>query len=402
MHNESHSDQSQMHEALPSPRKLGRLALVVSVIAIGVVVAGISIRAHKSSEVKQWTDERSVPTVRLVRPATDAAPGGLLLPGSLQAYYEAPIFARVSGYLKHWSVDIGAVVKKGQLLAEIDTPELDEQLEQAKADLTSARSNEKLAEITAKRWQNLRLTDSVSQQETDQKIGDLAARTAAVAAAQANVNRILALQSFRKIVAPFDGILTERKTDIGALINAGSGSGVELFRVSDVRKLRVYSNVPQIYAAKIKPGMTASLTVPERPGETFVAVLKRTSGAIKSASGTLLAEMEVDNADGKLTPGGYAEIRFELAVDKSVRRVPASSLVLRKGGVQLVTLGKDGSVVLKKVQVGLDFGTEVEILSGLEPDDKVIDSPPDSIESGDLVRVDQASTEAASAGKGGK
>ena len=391
MHKESHSEPSVTFGSERHPPKLKRLALIASIVALGVVAAGIAIRMHNTSSVKQWTDERAVSVVRLVSPERSESPDGLTLPGNLQAYIEAPIFARVSGYLKRWNVDIGAQVKAGQLLAEIDTPELDEQLAQARADLTSAQSNEKLAEITAKRWQNLRMTDSVSQQEADQKASDLAAKTAAVAAAQANVSRIQALESFKRILAPFDGIVTARKTDIGSLINAGSGTGVELFRVADVKKLRLYVNVPQIYAAKIKPGMTAYLSVPERPGERFAAVLKRTSGAISAASGTLLTELEVDNKDGLMTPGGYAEVKFDLAADKHLRRLPASCLVLRKGGVHLATVDKDNRVTLKKVEVGLDFGTEVEILSGLDANDRVIDSPPDSIEAGDVVRVEKDS-----------
>lgn len=404
MHNESHPDQSVTFGSARHPKGLKRLGIVMALIAIGVGVAGISIRFYSTSNVRQWTDEQAVPVVKLIQPGRDTALRGLTLPGNLQAYYEAPIFARVSGYLKRWDVDIGAHVKAGQLLAEIDTPELDEQLAQAQADLASARSNAQLAEITAKRWKNLLDTDSVSKQETDQKLGDLAAKNAAVDAAKANVKRILALESFKRIVAPFDGTVTARKTDIGALINAGSGTGIELFSVADVHKLRVYVRVPQVYASKISPGMTANLNVPEYPGDTFSAVLKRTSGAINTASGALLVELEVDNKDGRLTPGGYAEIKMDLAANSQLRRVPASALILRKGGVQLATVDASNRVVLKPVKIGLDYGTEVEILAGLASDDRVINSPPDSIEGGDVVRIEQdaESSKDGSSGAAGK
>lgn len=404
MHNESLPDQSITFGGERHPKGLKRLGIVTALVAIGVVVAGISIRFYSTGNVRQWTDEQAIPVVKLIQPGPDTAPRSLVLPGNLQAYYEAPIFARVNGYLKRWDVDIGAHVKAGQLLAEIDTPELDEQLAQAQADLASARSNAQLAEITAKRWKNLLDTDSVSKQETDQKLGDLAAKNAAVDAAKANVKRILALESFKRIVAPFDGTVTARKTDIGALINAGSGNGVELFSVADVHKLRAYVRVPQVYASKISPGMAAILSVPEYPGETFPAVLKRTSGAINTASGALLAELEVDNKDGRLTPGGYAEIKMELAANSKLRRVPASALILRKGGVQLATVDASNRVVLKPVKTGLDYGTEVEILAGLTSEDKVINSPPDSIENGDVVRIekDAEPSKDGSAGAAGK
>lgn len=387
MHNSLHTDKSAASEPEASPLKLGRAAVIASALTIAVVVFGVTMRANTAGEVRRWTDERATPSVSLYQPRYDASSNVLVLPGNLQAFFEAPIFARVSGYLKRWDVDIGARVKAGQLLAEIDTPELYQQLEQAKADLVSAKSNEKLAEITAQRWKNLRATDSVSQQEADQKAGDLAAKTAAVAAAQANVNRYQTLESFKRITAPFDGIVTARKTDIGALINAGSGTGVELFSVADVHKLRVFARVPQIYASRIKIDMSAVLMVPEHPGKTFPAVLKRTSGAISATSGTLLAELEVDNKEGLLTPGSYAEIKLDLAGNSKAQRVPASALILRRGGVQLATVDKENRVVMKKVIVGLDLGSEVEILSGLDAADKVIETPPDSLEQGDLVRV---------------
>ena len=387
MPNQQHPHQSGDQKMGKPPLNLKRVGIIAAVVALAVVVIGISARARNDNVVRQWTDERAVPTVAVYQPRRDTSSHTLVLPGNLQSYFEAPIFARVNGYLKNWNVDIGARVKAGQLLAEIDTPELYQQLEQAKADLVSAESNEKLAEITARRWNNLRATDSVSQQEADQKQADLEVKKAAVAASQANVNRIQTLEAFRHIVAPFDGIVTARRTDVGALISAGSGTGVELFAVADVHKLRVFSHVPQIYSSQLVPGMSATLVVPEHPGQTFQAVLTTTSGAINSRSGTMLAELEVDNKDGLLTPGSYAEVKFDLKGNPQSMRVPASALILRRGGVQVATLDKDNRVVMKKLIIGLDFGSEVEVLASLTEDDRIVDSPPDSLEAGELVKV---------------
>ena len=389
MHDRQHERQSNAQTGLRTMRStLWRQGLVVAVAAGVIAAGGILYRVNSLAQVKDWTESRAIPTVRLVEPRPGQGSNSLTLPGRLQPYIEAPIYARVNGYLKRWHVDIGTQVKSGQLMAEIDTPELDQQLEQAKADLVSAQSNRQLAEVTAKRWRNLRETDSVSQQEADQKEGDLSARTAAVSAAQANVNRVQALESFKRITAPFDGIVTARKTDIGALINAGAGSsGVELFSVADVRQLRLFVRVPQVYASRIRIGAPAKLSVPEHPGMNFTATLVRTSGAISSSSGTLLAELEIDNKEGLLTPGGYAEVSLDISGSQSSLRVPASALIMRKGGVQLATVSPDNRIVLKKVVVGLDHGSEVEILSGISAGEKIVPSPPDSIEDGDTVRV---------------
>lgn len=383
-------------------RPLRRQGIMALGVALAIAAIGVVVRGNSVATVRAWTDERAVPTVHLIQPALGHESNSLTLPGRLQPYIEAPIFARVSGYLKRWEVDIGMRVRSGQLMAEIDTPELDQQLEQARADLISAQSNQKLAEITARRWRNLRETDSVSQQEADQKDSDLAARTAAVAAAQANVNRVLALESFKRITAPFDGVVTARRTDIGALINAGAGnSGVELFSVADVRKLRLFVRVPQSYASRIKVGASAKLSVPEHPGMTFDAKLVRTSGAINLSSGTLLAELEIDNKDGLLTPGGYAEVALQVADNDKALRIPASALLLRKEGAQVATVTADGRVALKKVSIGLDHGAEVEIVSGLDASDRVVQAPPDSIADGDAVRIDNDGAKAgAEAAKG--
>jgi RND family efflux transporter MFP subunit len=360
-------------------------AIVVSIVALAIAGIGVFLRQRDAGEVKQWTQEQTIPTVAVVQPHAGGAGSTLTLPGNLQPYTEAPILARVNGYLKAWKHDIGAHVKKGELLAEIDTPELDHQLDQARADLNSAVSNLQLAEVTAKRWKNLLSSDSVSQQSSDEKTADLSARKAAVDAARANLGRIEAFEVFKHVVAPFDGVITARKTDVGALISGGSGT--ELFSLANVDTLRLFVPVPQSYSQKVKVGMKAALTVPEHPERKFTAVLKRTSGAINGNTGTLLAELAVSNQEGLLTPGGYAEVLFDLADNPASLRIPSSTLILRKGGVQLAVLQANHHVNLKQVIIGRDFGSEVEILSGVAEQDLIIDNPPDSLENGDEVRV---------------
>lgn len=396
MHDEIPSGETRVAIGATNVKRFRRGGLIALVIAIGIVGGGITVRAVRASDTKKWTNEQAIPTVTLIAPSNDKShQHALTLPGRLQAYYEAPIFARVNGYLKRWNVDIGAHVHAGQVLAEIETPEIDEQLKQAKADLDSALSNQRLAEITAKRWHNLLASDSVSKQEADQKAADFDARQSEVAAAKANVSRIEALESFKEVRAPFDGIVTARETDIGALINAGSSSGAELFKVADTHKLRLYVPVPQIYAGKMKRGITATLSVPELPGRSFPAVLTQDSGAVSAQSGTLLTELEVNNKDGNLTPGDYAEVKFDLPASTSTMLVPASALITRHGGIQLALVDGKNHVVLRKVVPGLDFGNDIEVLSGLGPDDRIIDSPPDSLEQGDLVRVEKPTAVAA-------
>jgi RND family efflux transporter MFP subunit len=297
------------------------------------------------------------------------------------------VYARVSGYLKHWSVDIGAPVKSGQVLADIETPELDQQLKQADADLETALANERLTEITSRRWQHLLSSDSVSQQEADEKGGDYEAKKALVAAAQAGVERLRALESFKRITAPFDGIVTARKTDIGALINAGHDAGHELFTVADVHKLRLYVEVPQSYANQIQIGMKAQLEVPEHPGQTFSAVLTNNSHSVSETSGTVLVELEVDNAAGTLLPGEYGNVRFNLPRDEHTVEVPASALAFRKEGLTVATLTADNRVAYRPIKISRDLGGMVEVASGLSAKDRIIDNPPDSLEDGDQVHV---------------
>jgi hypothetical protein len=360
-------------------------AIILFIIAGAIAALGLFLRHKDANDVKQWTQEQIIPTVVVLAPHAGGTGSALTLPGNLQPFTEASIFARVNGYLKSWKHDIGAHVKKGELLAEIDTPELDHQLDQARADLASAISNQQLAEVTSKRWKNLLATDSVSQQSSDEKTADLSARKAAVDSARANLGRIEAFEIFKHVVAPFDGLITARKTDVGALISGGGGT--ELFNLASVGTLRLFVPVPQSYSQKVKVGMKALLTVPEHPERKFTALLKRTSGAINGSSGTLLAELAVNNQEGLLTPGSYAEVQFDLEENTASLRVPSSTLILRKGGVQLATLQANHHVSLKPVVLGRDFGSEVEILSGLLPNDQVVDNPPDSLENGDEVRV---------------
>ena len=375
---------------IKSPKRLRHLKLVGIVVllaAAGVVTTGIFTRVHAKQEMTAWSAAQAIPSVAAHTPSQQGATQSLVLPGHLSAFVDAPIYARVPGYLHAWYADIGAHVKAGQLLGLIDTPDLDQQLLQAKADLQDAQANEKLAASTAKRWTEMLRQDSVSQQDTDEKTGDLAAKQALVASAQANVNRLEALESFKRITAPFDGIVTARKTDIGDLINAGGGDGHELFTVSDARQLRVYVSVPQSDAAAIKPGMTATLTVPERPGMKFAAKLLDTDDSITQSSGTLLVQLQVDNASAMLIPGEYTEVHFAMPTDPHALLVPASALIFRQSGLQVAVVGKDDHAILKPVTIATDLGTQVEIGSGIDANDRVIDNPPDSIATGDTVRL---------------
>jgi len=389
-HNLHHQDYALIPEGR---RRLKIVGIIVLIVAILIVVMGIWSRIHHAAVTQQWTIAEAVPTVSVVKPVDSEAFQKVVLPGTLQPFNEAPIYARVSGYLKGWYQDIGAHVQAGQLLAEIDTPDLDQQLAQAKADLASTVSNAKLAKVSSTRWQNLLKSDAVSQQDADEKSGDFSAKKSAVAAAQANVDRLQALESFKRIVAPFDGVVTARKTDIGSLINAGSSSGAELFSVADVHELRLYVHVPQDFMSSIKSGMSAEIVVPEHPGQTFTAKLVGTSNAVSENSGTLLAQFEFDNINNVLTPGEYAEVHLSLPSNTNVVRVPASALIFRQNGLQVAVVGKDNHVIMKQITVGQDNGVDVEVSAGLNINDAVIDSPPDSIAQGDLVHVTTATTD---------
>ncbi len=381
----THDNDAILHKPLPPNLKMK--ALVVLIVGICVVVWGICSRSKEQAGLAQSAQDQANPIVKVIQPSQSKAAPELVLPGTLQAYYSATVYARVNGYLKSWSADIGAPVKAGQVLAVIETPELDQQLKQSEANLESALANQRLTEITSNRWKNLLASDSVSKQEADEKNGDNEAKKALVVAAQADVNRLRALASFKQITAPFDGIITSRKTDIGALINAGHDAGHELFTVADNRKLRLYVNVPQSYAHKLNVGMKADLDVPSFPGKTFEATLRANSGAVNESSGSVLVELEVDNKLGQLMPGGYGNVKFKLPVDASLIQIPASALVFRKEGLSIATLTTDNHVAFRPIQISHDQGSVVEIANGISPTDRIIDNPPDSIENGDLVRI---------------
>jgi RND family efflux transporter MFP subunit len=372
----------------PISRRGLRLAgLITVIVLVAIVIIGLVTRATQARSLKTWTDAHAVPTVSVVSPEPSASGGVLDLPGRMEAYVRAPIYAQVSGYLKNWNVDIGAPVKAGQLLAEIQTPEIDQQLLQARADLASTKANAELAGITARRWQAMLGSDSVAQQDVDAKTGDYAAKMALMNAAQANVDRLLATKAFARIVAPFDGVVTARDTDVGALINAGGGSAAELFVVSDTRKLRVYVQVPQSYGPSVRPGSSAVLKVPEYPNQDFHAQVVASANAITASSGTTLVQLVVDNADGKLMPGSFAHVRFPLPANTEALRVPASALIFDNKGLRVATVGSDDKIAFKTVSILHDYGKSVEIGSGLSAGDRVINSPPDGINDGDAVKI---------------
>jgi RND family efflux transporter MFP subunit len=369
-----------------SRRRLLMIALVALTIAGGVAAYGIIQRAHNAAQVAQWTDRQAIPTVALARLRRGPGVRKVTLPGTIQAYYRAAIYARVSGYLQSWQADIGARVKGGQLLASIDTPDLDQQFAQAKADLATATANAQLAAVTAERWNALVKLQWVSKQTADDKNGSAAATKATMDAASANVKRLEAMEGFKNIVAPFDGVVTARKTDIGALINAGN-AGQELFEVSDLHKVRIYVQVPQAFTAELQPGLQATFEMPQYPGQQFDAKVVTTSNAMELNSRSMLVELQADNADGKLFAGAYCQVHFQLPNNPNEMRVPATALVPADRGAQVAVLGNDGKAVLKPVQLGRDFGDSVEVVAGLSPSDRVIDSPPETLQSGDQVQL---------------
>ena len=369
------------------PKRLKLAGVVAVAIAAVVVVMGVLTRVHATQDGEQSIQAQQVRTVNLVVAKADAAPANLTLPAQLQAFENAPIRARVSGYLKDWKVDIGAPVKKGQLLAEIDTPDLDQQLASAKADLTTAKANEALSQTTAARWKNLLAKDAVSQQEYDEKAGDLAAKASVVKGAEANVARLEATSAFKRIVAPFDGVVTTRTTDIGQLVTVGVANDQPLFTVSQIDRLRVYVQVPQSYVAQIHKGMTAELTAPEWPQERFAATVIGDSQAISSQTGALLVQLLLDNRAGRLKAGGYVQASLTLPSSASVARIPASALISDERGVHVAVVGSDGKVAMRPVRVARDLGQTIDISAGIAPGEKVIDSPPDDLAPGDSVHV---------------
>ena len=370
-------------------RQLKRAGIVGACLLAAILAVGIGIRFVQASSLRTWTSDASIPTVALVKPASSGKSQTLILPGTLQAYYDAQLYSRVPGYVHTWYKDIGAHVKKGDVLALVDTPELDQQISQARADLGAAQSAQKLSAITAERWNSLLPLDAVSKQEAEEKTTDLASKAGAAKAAQANLDRLLATKQFAQIVAPFDGVVTKRTVDVGALVSAGPASnGDPLFAVSDIHALRVYVSVPQSYSAQIAPGLAVTLTVPEYPGRSFPAKLVSTSNAISAQSSTLLVEFEADNTAGLLKPGDYAQVSMGLPGGGTRLRLPASALLFRSEGLRVATVGAGNRIVMKPISIETDLGTQVIVAAGLSPKDRVVDNPPDSLGNGDEVRVE--------------
>jgi RND family efflux transporter MFP subunit len=377
------------------PGSRHRTSILVAAVALSVlallVYSGIHSRAVAELRLNQQTQEAAIPTVAVVFPKEGAPTNEIVLPGVTQAFTDAPIYARTNGYLKHWYFDIGARVKKDQLLAEIDTPEIDQQLQQARADLDTAQANLAIAKITADRWQGLVQDGSVSQQETDQALSNLKAVQATVQSNAANVRRLEQLQSFERVYAPFDGIITARSTDIGALIDAGASTQPrELFHMAAIRTLRVYVAVPEVYSPAVRSGGSATLTLDEFPGETFRGAIVRNTNSIDLASRTLLVEVDIDNPAGRLLPGAYVFVHLKLPDATHSMTIPSNALIFRKEGLQ-VALVRDGKAQLVSVKISHDYGNSVEIVSGLQPTDSVIVDPSDSLVAGMPVRLNNKS-----------
>jgi RND family efflux transporter MFP subunit len=388
--NPAHAGHAAAHRQAKGGR--GRLALwlILFAIVIGSVVAvGIIPRLNSRAALRSETITLATPAVNVVTPKRGQAAQEVVLPATIQPWTDAPIYARTNGYLRSWRADIGAQVRAGQLLAEIDTPEVDQQLRQARADLATAQANYRLAGITDTRYRELLKTDSVSKQDADNANGDFEAKRAIVQSGEANVHRLEDLQSFQKIYAPFDGVITARNIDVGALIDAGSAGGParELFHLAATRRLRVYVNVPQPYSQAMHTGLKAELRLPEYPGKNFTGALINTASAIDTSTRTLLAQFEVPNPSGELLSGAFAEMHLALAGDHPTFLLPVNTLLFRSEGLRVVIVDKDSKAQLVPITMGRDFGNEIEVVDGLKGDEKVITDPPDSVVSGEAVKI---------------
>jgi len=394
-------DAKQIVEQLPPSKKVGGtkhsygrwLALSIALILIVTLfVTGIRSRVRAVATLRTETSQVALTSVSVVSPQKTIPTQEIILPGNVQPFITSPIYSRTNGYLAKWYVDIGAHVKQGELLAVIDTPEVDQQVEQSLSNLNTTKANLALAEITKNRYEGLLKSHAVAQQDVDNAVGTYNANQATVEAAQANVKQLQALQSFEKIYAPFDGVVTARNTDIGDLINSGSNGGVktDLFHIAQPGVLRVYVNVPEEYSQGVKVGMTADLDLAEFPGRKFQGKLIRTADAINVTTRTLLIEIDVDNPSGTLLTGSYAEVHLKVPSQASTYLLPVNTLIFRSDGLQVGTI-KDGNVALKTVTPGHDFGDQIEIVAGLKSNDQVIINPPDSVVSGQKVQIVQAS-----------
>ncbi len=375
------------------PVKIGRAILVLAVVAIVVAYTGITGRSHEGEKLKQWTEKQAIPPVAVVTPKRGGDTRDLVLPGNVEAFYSASIHSQVMGYVQDWRKDIGAKVKQGDILAVVDTPELDERVAVAQSELAKAKANLALAKVTAARWNSLRASAAVSQQAADEKDSDERAQAAQVDAAASNVDRLRAQKAFANIVAPFDGVLTARNVDIGSLVKADGGDRPPLFTVADVHQMRIYVPAPESYVADLKDGTKATLEVPEYPGRSFDATIVTTSRAIDPKSRTLLVELLADNKDGLLQPGAFTRVHFQIPPDPNTYTVPASAMLYRDTEPRIATVGPDNRIVLKDVRIMRDLGTAVEIAGGVDQDERIVINPPDSIGNGEEVRVMEAAGE---------
>ncbi len=369
-----------------SRRGLYITAVVAAVIAVVIVVFGITSRKIADAKLQEWTENQAIPVVAVAPPDMRGKTSTFSLPGRLEAYTQAQIYARVTGYVKEWDADIGTPVKAGQLLATIDAPDLDQQIMQAEANLASAKANSVLSDMTLTRGQSLIKTLAISQQDLDQRAADASNKQGMVRAAQANLDRLRVLEQYKRLTAPFDGLVTARTTDVGALINAGGG-GPPLFVVSETSKLRVYVSVPQSYVPNIPVGTKAQIVVPEYPGRTFPATVEASAQSVEVASGTTRMQLVVDNSNNELMTGDFTNVTFDLPHPEIAINVPASALIFNQQGLQVATVGSNGRIVLKQVTISRDLGNEVELGSGIAADDRVVANPPDGIATGDQVRI---------------
>jgi RND family efflux transporter MFP subunit len=370
-----------------APRRLKLSFAIAACVFLFILLTGIASRVIAAHRLADASTAATIPTVSVITPSLSTQVPTLVLPGSVKAFYEAPIYAQVSGYLQNWTADIGTPVQKGQLLATISTPDLDQQLLQAQANLVSAVASEQIAARTAQRWDQMRVGEAVSQQDADVKDADYQSAHAATEAARAVVAGLQAQEAFKRIVAPFDGVVTARNTDIGALISTSSANQTPLFVVDDESRLRIYVSVPESYAAEVKNSSGASFTVPDYPGRKFQATLAATADAIDPSSGTLLVQFQADNTAHELQPGDYAQVTIELPADARALSLPSSALMFRDNGMQVATVGPDNRVIIKPISIGRDLGNIVQIATGVSNDDRVINNPPDSLEQGDEVQL---------------
>jgi RND family efflux transporter MFP subunit len=396
----TNAQDGEYHQA----EKKSRLFLFLVGIALVLAIFGVFTllqRREQYNALAKETEKLAVPTVAVIHPTVEPAQEDLVLPSTLQAYTESPIYARTTGYLKKWYHDIGTHVQQGELLADIDTPEIDQQLSQARADLGTMQANENLSRITATRYEELIKTDGVSKQEVDNAVGDYAARRAAVASAQANVRRLEELEAFKHIYAPFSGVITRRNVDIGNLINAGNGgSAQELFFLAATDPIRAYVSVPEVYAAAVRPGLGAFLELTQYPGQKFQAKVVRTADAIDLASRTLNTEVDVPNKSGQLLPGGYAQVHLLVGVTGARLQVPVNALLFRSEGLRAVVVDANHKTHLQQLAIGRDYGTALEVLQGLHAEDWIVLNPPDSLDEGMQVNPKEAAQKAAPGASG--